>query len=455
MKKGSIDREIIATNRSYPRVGINRREFLTAAASLATLASAPAALVLQGQDADPKLGGETAGTGAGTNRSVRVWNRPVAPANHPGAKLRPKPAGRESVKKQLSIGNFVPGTHDLTVSKAMPTIGWLVISVFCLTQFAAFAAEITINPDSVTRDISGAPVHANCGDIVKAPDGYYYWFGEDQRKYIFPEKAPHCIWFAQFENISCYRSQDLKHWEFRNNCLTRQPAGDLGPNRLVERPKVVWNAKSKKWVMLCHFENDQFDENTIGIATCDTIDGNYTYVKKFAPRGNHSFDFGAYQEGEECYILYSKDNGTLTIDRLTPDYMDVAENMSTAGTSGEAPTMTKKDGVYFFLYSQVTGWAPNANKYRTATSLRGPWSEARDLVPGSTNTWGSQVFHVITLEGGSVNKTSPGYIYVGDRYDLSDFSKSTTLWLPLAFSGSNQVSLPWTNSWSVNCRPSK
>jgi len=75
-----------------PEAGINRRTFLTAAASVAALTGAPLGLAADGKDAEPKPAGEASRPGEGARRLPRVWNRPVDPANHPGAKLRPHPA---------------------------------------------------------------------------------------------------------------------------------------------------------------------------------------------------------------------------------------------------------------------------------------------------------------------------------------------------------------------------
>ena len=100
------------TNQSNLGKGINRREFLAAAASLAPLAGAPTALALNGEDADQKPSGENAATRAATPRLLRVWNRPVDPASHPGAKLRPHPAvtwedlGGENVCHTIALRYF-------------------------------------------------------------------------------------------------------------------------------------------------------------------------------------------------------------------------------------------------------------------------------------------------------------------------------------------------------------
>ena len=53
-------------------------------------------------------------------------------------------------------------------------------------------------------DSQGNPLHAHGGCILES-EGWFYWFGEDRRGRV---------------RVSCYRSRDLLHWEFRNHVLT-------------------------------------------------------------------------------------------------------------------------------------------------------------------------------------------------------------------------------------------
>ena len=297
--------------------------------------------------------------------------------------------------------------------------------------------------------IVAPPIHANSGDIIRSGDTWY-WFGEDMTEYTWPSATPGSVqWYAEFKGVNCYKSKDLVHWTFSNVVLKKQPAGKVGPNREVSRPHVVWNAKTKKWVMLYHAENLLYDENRVGIATCDTIDGDYTFIKTFRPGGERSLDLGVYQEGEDCYIVYSWANSGQRIDKLTPDYMEVAANVFSIKEQGEAPVIIKREGVYYWVNSELTGWDPNPNFYRTATSLAGPWSKKQPLAPDSNNTYGSQVFEVIQADDFEINGVRGGCIFVGDLFDLKHFANSKTLWLPVEFTAGNHMALKKRDSWKL------
>lgn len=104
----------------------------------------------------------------------------------------------------------------------------------------------------VWKDTQGNPLHAHGGYMI-FHEGYYYWYGEDRRDNFY---------------VSCYRSQNLTDWEFRNHILTTNSKmegyrvrttlkliNEDGKKVNLERPKVLYNKKTNKFVMWAHFEN--------------------------------------------------------------------------------------------------------------------------------------------------------------------------------------------------------
>jgi len=47
--------------------------------------------------------------------------------------------------------------------------------------------------------------------------------------------------------VSCYSSQDLVNWTFRNDVLKLSDPENFGPTWILERPKVFYNAKTQKF----------------------------------------------------------------------------------------------------------------------------------------------------------------------------------------------------------------
>lgn len=130
-------------------------------------------------------------------------------------------------------------------------------------------------------DTDGNVIHAHGGYII-SHGGYYYWYGEDRRDDIY---------------VSCYRSADLKTWEFRGHVLTAKSktegirvktdlrlAREDGGKVNIERPKVLYNEKTKKFVMWMHYENGvDYLSAGAAIATCDTRTGSLPITVRSIP----------------------------------------------------------------------------------------------------------------------------------------------------------------------------
>jgi len=82
---------------------------------------------------------------------------------------------------------------------------------------------------------------------------------------------------SPFQSIRCYSSQNLVDWTFAESLLTRQASGDLGPVRVVERPKVIYNDKTGQYVMYLHIDNSSCSEAKVGVATSSSVCGTYSY----------------------------------------------------------------------------------------------------------------------------------------------------------------------------------
>ncbi|WP_234322948.1 hypothetical protein [Streptomyces sp. NRRL S-350] len=116
--------------------------------------------------------------------------------------------------------------------------------------------------------------------------------------------------------IPCYSSTDLYHWTYQSRALTLQPSGDLGPHRIVERPKVIYTAATATHVMYLHIDSPSYAEAKVGVATSTTPCGPYTYRSSFQPLGFQSRDIDPFQDTDGPAYLLSEDRANgLRIDR--------------------------------------------------------------------------------------------------------------------------------------------
>lgn len=108
-------------------------------------------------------------------------------------------------------------------------------------------------------------------------------------------------------NINCYSSSNLIEWTYEGALLSRTASGDTGPNRVIERPKVVYNAKTNKYVMWMHIDSSNYGEAKIGVATGDSVCGKYTYLRSERPLGFESRDSGLYVDDDGKGYLLTED----------------------------------------------------------------------------------------------------------------------------------------------------
>lgn len=275
-------------------------------------------------------------------------------------------------------------------------------------------APLTLSPDTHQTN-TGEHIQAHGAGVIKEGDTYYL-IGEDKTD------------GSAFQNVNCYSSTDLVQWTYVGALLSQTASGDLGPNRVVERPKVLYNASTKKYVLWMHIDSSSYGEAKVGVATGTSVCGAYTYLGSWQPLGYQSRDIGLFQDDDGSAYLLTEDRANgLRIDALTADYLNVSSAVALFADY-EAPAMVKRDGVYYLFASHLSGWDPNDNEYATATNLSGPWSSWATFATAGSDTYTSQTNYVLPVSDDLV-------VYLGDRWVSSDLMASTYVWLPLTFSG--------------------
>lgn len=296
----------------------------------------------------------------------------------------------------------------------------------------AQATVVTRYPGTVEYDTSGNVIQAH-GEGVTKVGNTYYWLGEDKTN------------GSPFQNIRCYSSTDLKNWTFVRNVLTEQSSGDLGPNRVVERPHVIYNASTSTYVMYMHIDNSGYSERKAGVATSSSICGSYTYRGSSKPLGHDSLDDNLFLDGGTGYFMSEdRTNAKLQIYRLSSDFLTVSALVATLNQY-EAPAMVKIGGTYYLFGSHLTGWSTNDNQYTTATSITGTWSSWRSFAPSGTNTCNTQTTAILPVSG----STTTSYLYLGDRWNSSNLSDSRYVWEPLTVNGTT-MSITCRTSWTID-----
>ena len=299
-----------------------------------------------------------------------------------------------------------------------------------------------IKPVELWPDHRGLHVQAHGGGIIKLGDTYY-WFGEDRSKDNDPNKR----------FVACYSSTDLVHWTFRNQVIKLADPENFGHEWVLERPKVFYNATTRQFVMYMHIDGrvpghwSRYSIARVGVAVCDTVDGDYRYLKSFRPLGCESRDIGQFIDDDGTAYLIFEDRPAkgFHIAKLSDDYLTVEKDMCLITAPIEGGAVVHYEGLYYVVGSALTGWEPNPNKYATATSLEGPWSELQDIAPPETKTYGSQSTMLLKVAGSKATTV----VFMGDVWKPDTQWDSRYLWMPLQIGG-GKLQLPAPKEWTLN-----
>ena len=225
-------------------------------------------------------------------------------------------------------------------------------------------------------DTDGNPIQAHGGMIEKF-DGIYYWYGENKAgETVLKENGLHRVDFIGF---SCYSSADCISWKNEGLVLkaSDQPGSPLHKSRVGERPKVLYNEKSRKYVMWFHLDSHDYMTAHTGVAVADRPTGPFQFVREMCPNRFDSRDMTLFKDTDgKAYLIYSSDwNKTLRIAQLTDDYLDVNGVYSHAfpEQEREAPAIFIKDGLYYMITSGCTGWDPNNALFATSPTVLSGW----------------------------------------------------------------------------------
>lgn len=316
----------------------------------------------------------------------------------------------------------------------------IITLLLCLSPAFVWAQ---ICPGQVWTDTQGEPINAHGSCIVQS-GGDYYWFGE-------------CRKGSQSQGISCYRSKDLYHWENLGLVLSMQgettPDGnDIAPGRLFERPKVIFNRQTGKWVMWIHWENGKdYGQARVCVAQADRVTGPYEFYKTFRPNGHDSRDQTLFLDDDgNAYHFCSTDmNRNTNIALLRPDYLEPTptETKILTDRQCEAASIFRYGNRYFGLFSGCTGWAPNAGRYAYADSILGHWHGGYDnfaVDAGKDKTYRSQAAYVLKVDGDDHK-----LIYIGDRWNPRDVGASLQVWLPISMR-SGYPTVRWYDRWDLS-----
>lgn len=353
------------------------------------------------------------------------------------------------------------------------------------------SVNTSFNPGEIWLDNNDVHINAHGGGFLIHKERYY-WFGEHKKTGNEGNKAN--------VGVSVYSSKDLYNWKNEGIALSvsGNPNSKLAYGCILERPKVIYNKKTDKFVMWFHHElKDQgYAAALTGVAVAENITGPYSYIDSFRLHpgvlplnfsekefskvelitdedsteviirkekegaffvrdfevGQMSRDMTLFVDEDEIayHITASEENRTLHISKLSDDYLSLTNNYIRVfpGGRNEAPAILKKDGKYFMFSSGLTGWKPNPGKLAVADNILGEWTflgnPCRGTKEENATTFWSQSTYIIPVQG-----KKDAFIFAADRWRPKNAIDGRYIWLPIQFENKTPI-LKWFDSWDLS-----
>lgn len=343
-------------------------------------------------------------------------------------------------------------------------------------------------PRQLWFDTEGRVINAHGGGVLHH-NGRYYWYGE--------HKGEHSN--SAWVGVTCYSSTDLYNWHNEGIALnvSSDTTSAIAAGCIIERPKVIYNQRTGKFVMYFHLElrGKGYGAAQCGIAVADTPEGpfrmvsngrvnpgkypeNFTkqqrkmktnpndykwwtdewrqamadglFVRRDLKNGQMARDMALFvdDDGRAYHIYSSEDNLTLHIAELSDDYLTHTGRYWRLAPAGhnEAPALFKHKGKYYLITSGCTGWAPNAARLFTADKISGPWTQHPNPCQGAEadKTFQGQSTCVFKVEG------SDEWIFMADNWRPDNPIDGRYIWLPIKWDANGLPTLTFQKEWTLD-----
>lgn len=345
----------------------------------------------------------------------------------------------------------------------------------------------SFRPGEIWKDNNGTHINAHGGGVMYE-DGTYYWYGEHKGRRNNAQVG-----------VKVYSSKDLYNWKDEGVAMSveEDPESEITRGSIIERPKVVFNEKTGKYVMWFHLElkGQGYAAARTGVAVSDNPTGPFEYIRSYRPNagewpanfkeewkkipeggdpekwwtprwhkalnegmfvrrdfegGQMSRDMTVFvdDDGTAYHIHSSEENQTLHISELTEDYLDFTGKWVRVqpGGQNEAPAIFKHEGTYYMIASGLTGWDPNAARSFKADSVMGPWEALGNPAVGEDAdlTFHSQSTFILPVQG-----RENAYIFMADRWRPKNPIDGRYIWLPVEIEDGKPV-LRWRDEWDLS-----
>ena len=147
-----------------------------------------------------------------------------------------------------------------------------IVCALLLVSCTSSGKYDSFTPGRTWEDTDGVHINAHGGGILYH-DGKYYWYGEHKSENTS----------SALVGVNVYSSEDLYNWKKEGVALSVMPEGSghkIEKGCIIERPKVVYNRKTDKFVMWFHLElkGMGYSAAEYGVAVSDSPEGPFEFL---------------------------------------------------------------------------------------------------------------------------------------------------------------------------------
>lgn len=355
--------------------------------------------------------------------------------------------------------------------KCSKLISLVTCGLIFIASAVAETGSHTLTNDELWNDKSGNAIQAH-DDVIKV-GSKYYWYGMDYSHNIKNGDG------NGFRAVKCYESTDLVNWTFKNNVLT-STSSDLLNVADIKNPQVVYNPNTGNYVMWLTY-NTSSTLNNVLVAFCDKPYGNFrVYRSRFAINdGSVANSLYVDETGQGYVITFARDDGDDTwktfIYGLNNEYSCIDVMSGKFGSygicsmgipiynTGRSDIIRYNDMYYMFTARkgkkadtfnsgsgdpEIAGMVSSYNSYNdglyytSAESIgdlasksgleKVPCYDDEDYLVSDAEMEFSSIIRVNGHKGTS-------FILMFNKWNTTDYSKSTYVWQPLEFVESSTV----------------
>lgn len=347
----------------------------------------------------------------------------------------------------------------------------------------------SITPGALWLDTEGKPIQAHGASLIYA-DKTFYWYGENKERTTGRDDIWH--W-----GVRCYSSTDLYNWRDLGLIIHPKPddpASPLHPEKGMDRPHILYNARTKQFVCWLKIMDFQAKTHTRTILTAPTVTGPWTYVRVgLQPVGMNAgdFDLTLNPADGKAYMYFERVHSEIVCADLTDDYTNLTGYYSThlprpaAPFIREAPAWFNRKGKQFLATSGLTGYFPNPTEIASADTFHGPWTTIgllhrgdpmnrsfdsqisaifkhpgkKDLYIALADRWtagisrgkwlaAQQFYEKLAIPNRSPFTPEERAAYAAVDMRKLDTSQARYVWLPIRFDGDRPF-IEWVDEWTI------